>query len=44
LDNSKNDTAIVIEFQAEKMGRTKFKKAITECANEAIKQIKKFKK
>ncbi len=44
LDNSKNDTAIVIGFDVDKMGRTKFKHAITECANEAISQIKKFKK
>ncbi len=44
MDDSKNDTAIVVRFKVDKMGRTKFKKAITECADEAIKQIKKFKK
>ena len=44
LDNSKNDTAIVIGFEVTKMGRTKFKRAITECTDTAIKQLRKFRK
>ncbi|NSW44255.1 MAG: hypothetical protein HPY79_00275 [Bacteroidales bacterium] len=44
LPNSKDDTAIIIDFNEEKMGKRKFKKAIAECTELAISIIKKYKK
>jgi len=44
LPNSKDDTAIIIDFNEEKMGKKKFKKAITECTELAISKIKSYKK
>jgi len=44
VSDSKNDTAIVVAFEVEQMGRKKFKHAIHECTNEAIRQLRKFKK
>ncbi|MGQ9847867.1 MAG: hypothetical protein ACUVQP_10285 [Bacteroidales bacterium] len=44
LPNSKDDTAIIIDFNEEKMGKKKFKKAITDCTELAISKIKSFKK
>jgi hypothetical protein len=44
LPNSKDDTAIIIDFNEEKMGKKKFTKAVTECAELAISKIKNHKK
>ena len=44
LPNSKEDTAIIIDFNEEKMGKKKFTKAITECTELAISKIKSHKK
>lgn len=44
LPNSKDDTAIIIDFNEEKMGKKKFTKAISECTELAISKIKNFKK
>lgn len=44
LPNSKDDTAIIIDFNEEKMGKKKFKRAITECTESAISKIKSYKK
>ncbi len=44
LPNSKDDTAIIIDFNEEKMGKKKFTKAISECTELAISKIKSFKK
>jgi hypothetical protein len=44
LENSKDDTAIVIEFQPDKMGKKKFKNAIIECAEIAVQKIKTYRK
>jgi hypothetical protein len=44
LPNSKDDTAIIIDFNEEKMGKKKFKKAITDCTELAISKIKSHKK
>jgi len=44
LPNSKDDTAIIIDFNEEKMGKKKFTKAITECTELAISKIKSHKK
>ncbi|OYQ43623.1 hypothetical protein CHU92_03200 [Flavobacterium cyanobacteriorum] len=44
LPNSKDDTAIIIDFNEEKLGKKKFTKAITECTELAISKIKSYKK
>ena len=44
LPNSKDDTAIIIDFNEEKMGKKKFTRAITECTESAISKIKSHKK
>jgi len=44
LPNSKDDTAIIIDFNEEKMGKKKFAKAIIECTELAISKIKSHKK
>ena len=44
LPNSKEDTAIIIDFNEEKMGKKKFTKALTECTELAISKIKSHKK
>jgi hypothetical protein len=44
LPNSKDDTAIIIDFNEEKMGKKKFTKAITDCTELAISKIKSHKK
>jgi DNA-directed RNA polymerase subunit F len=44
LPNSKDDTAIILDFNEEKMGKKKFTKAITECTELAISKIKSHKK
>jgi len=44
LPNSNDDTAIIIDFNEEKMGKKKFAKAITECTELAISKIKSHKK
>jgi len=44
LPNSKEDTAIIIDFNEEKMGKKKFTKAITDCTELAISKIKSHKK
>ena len=44
LPNSKEDTAIIIDFNEEKMGKKKFSKAVTECAELAISKIRSHKK
>lgn len=44
LPNSKDDTAIIIDFNEEKMGKKKFTNAICECTELAISKIKSHKK
>lgn len=44
LPNSKEDTAIIIDFNEEKMGKKNFTKAITDCTELAISKIKSHKK
>lgn len=44
LPNSKEDTAIIIDFNEEKMGKNKFAKAISECTELTISKIKNYKK
>jgi hypothetical protein len=44
LENSKEDTAIIIDFNEEKMGKKKFTKAISECTELAVSKIKSYKK
>ena len=44
LPNSKEDTAIIIDFNEEKMGKNKFLNAISECTELAIVKIKKYKR
>jgi len=44
LPNSKEDTAIIIDFNEEKMGKKKFTNAISECTELAISKIKSHKK
>lgn len=44
LPNSKEDTAIIIDFNEEKIGKKKFTKAITDCTELAILKIKSHKK
>lgn len=44
LSEPKNDIAIIIDFFEEKMGKKKFKKAISECTELAISKIKSFRK
>lgn len=44
LPNTKDDTAIIIDFNEEKMGKKKFSKAVTECSELAITVMKNHKK
>lgn len=44
LPNSKENTAIIIDFNEEKMGKKKFSKAVTECSELAISILKNHKK
>ncbi|MCF8255409.1 MAG: hypothetical protein K9J84_12605 [Bacteroidia bacterium] len=44
LPNLKEDTAIIIDFNEEKMGKKNFTKAITDCTELAISKIKSHKK
>ena len=44
LPNSKDDSAIIIDFNEEELGKKKFAKAITECTETAVIKIISYKK
>ena len=44
LDGAKNDSAIIINFEEERMGQRKFAKALKECATIAVETVKSYKK
>ena len=44
VPDKKDDTAIIIDFDEQKMGKKKFAKAVSECTEVAVQKLKSFRK